>query len=352
MEDNNQISVDKLDEFKHSIMNMNIVEECKQYGSLKEAILVHAEDYGIKDIESLFPEPTELNNPPQFIKNKTEWVSKVLGGISRSPFSRIRTTFADITDESLRAKGYPTKGKYKEEAVFGLMRRFTTPCTFYVKRKIDRDDIIDITDFNVVSWIKAEMSTRLDEEFARAILLGDGRLDEDADKIDEECIRPIVSDEDFYSIKKTVDASADANPYKAFIKSCIKARKDYRGSGNPTMFTTEDMLAEMLLIEDKNGRNIYTSVDQLATTLRVKEIITVPVLEGFVRTDKQGGKHSVLAIIVNLADYKAGADKGGKVGMFEDFDIDYNQHKYLMETRKSGALVTPYSAIIMEKDQA
>lgn len=324
-----------------------IFDDGVKYGSLKDSVLTHAEDYGIQDIESLFPSPTELNNPPKVLNNPIEWVAKILNGVSKSPFSRIRTTFADITDESLRAKGY-LKTHKKKEAVITLLRRSTSPTTVYKKQKIDRDDIIDITDFNVVSFIKDEMKLKLDEEIARAILIGDGRLASDEDKIDEECVRPVVSDDDLYTIKYALDSTI-ANKYKAFITACIKSRKDYRGAGQPTLFTTEDTVAEMLLLEDNNGRRIYTSVSELCSVMRVKEIVTMPDLENFVRKTTDSKTHTVMGIVVNLIDYKVGADRGGQTAMFDDFDIDYNQYKYLIETRRSGALVTPYSAITIEE---
>ena len=335
---------------ENSITASEILAEAKQNGSLKDTIqdhIEHADDYGIKNIEQLFPNATEVNNPPKMINHPIEWVSKVINGVSKSPFSRIRTTFADITDESLRAKGY-LKTKKKKEAAITVLKRSTSPTTIYKKQKIDRDDVIDITDFNVVSFIKEEMQLKLYEEIARAILIGDGRLASDEDYIDQECIRPVYNDDDLYTIKYAID-SAEPNKYKAFIKACIKARKQYRGAGQPTLFTTEDTLAEMLLIEDTTGHIIYNSVDMLRSYLRVKEIVTVPVMEGLVRKTSDSKTHNVLGIIVNLTDYKTGADKGGAVAMFEDFDIDYNQQKYLIETRKSGALVTPYSAITIEE---
>ena len=335
---------------ENSITASEILAEAKQNGSLKDTIqdhIEHADDYGIKNIEQLFPNATEVNNPPKMINHPIEWVSKVINGVSKSPFSRIRTTFADITDESLRAKGY-LKTKKKKEAAITVLKRSTSPTTIYKKQKIDRDDVIDITDFNVVSFIKEEMQLKLYEEIARSILIGDGRLASDEDYIDQECIRPVYNDDDLYTIKYAIDP-AEPNKYKAFIKACIKARKQYRGAGQPTLFTTEDTLAEMLLIEDTTGHIIYNSVDMLRSYLRVKEIVTVPVMEGLVRKTSDSKTHNVLGIIVNLTDYKTGADKGGAVAMFEDFDIDYNQQKYLIETRKSGALVTPYSAITIEE---
>lgn len=329
------------------IFDNEFFQNARKVGSLKDAVLRHAEDYGIQDIESLFPTPTELNNPPKFINNKIEWVYKVLNGVSKSAFSRIRMSFADITDQSLRAKGYKKTG-YKKETVFELMRRHTSPCTIYKKTRLDRDDIIDITDFNVVSYIKSELQVKLDEEIARAILLGDGRSELDEDKIDEECIRPIVNDEDFYCVKYPITPDANDSFLKPFIHGCIKSRKEYKGAGKPILFTTEDLLADLLLMEDNNGRIIYTSEEMLRHTLRVSEIVTVPLLEDFVRPTKDGKYHYVLGIIVNLSDYKVGADKGGATSMFDDFDIDYNQHKYLIETRRSGALTTPFSSIVIE----
>ena len=326
-----------------------IIKDGKRYGSLKESCLQH----GVTDIEYLFPDYKTINNEPDFISRPMDWVSKVMGAVGKTPFSRIKTIHADITADEARALGY-MKGHKKKEEVFTLLKRTTDPTTVYKKQKLDRDDVIDITDFDVVAFMKKEMRVMLDEELARAILIGDGRLSDSEDKIPETKIRPIMTDDDLYSIKAKVvvadknDADAKA---KAFIRSSIKARKDYRGSGAPALFTTEDLLTDCLLLEDNNGRIIYDSVDKLATALRVSEIITVPVMEGCVRTGSDGKKHDVLALIVNLKDYKVGADKGGAVNMFDDFDIDYNAQKYLIETRCSGALVKPYSAIVVEIDQ-
>jgi HK97 family phage major capsid protein len=258
--------------------------------------------------------------------------------------------FADITEEDARAKGY-IKGKLKKEEVFSLLKRSTSPTTVYKKQKMDRDDVVDITDFDVVAWIKKEMRMMLDEELARAYLVGDGRLNSSDDKISEDHIRPIWKDEDLYTIKKKVTIKANATPdekVKAFIRGVVKSRKDYKGSGEPTMFTTEDMLTDCLLLEDSTGRIIYETVDKLKSALRVKEIVTVPVMEGLKRTDSEDGELELGAIVVNLKDYNVGADKGGAINMFDDFDIDYNQMKYLIETRCSGALVKPYSAIAVE----
>ena len=297
----------------------------------------------------MFPDARSLSNPPEFIKRETGWVTKVMQGTHHTPFSRIKSVFADITEDEARAKGY-IKGKLKKEEVFSLLKRTTTPTTIYKKQKMDRDDIIDITDFDVVAWLKSEMRMMLDEEIARAILVGDGRLSSSDDKINESNIRPIWTDADLFTVKATVavDAAAtDDDKAKAFIKTAIKSRKDYKGSGNPTLFTTEDVVTDCLLIEDTVGRRIYNSVADLATTLRVKEIVTVEVMEGLTR--KVGSNtHTLMGIMVNLADYNVGADKGGAVNMFDDFDIDYNQQKYLIETRCSGALIKPYSAIAIE----
>lgn len=323
-----------------------IIADGKRCGSLKESFLSHAEEYGIDQIDWLFPEATNLNNPPEFIKRDTSWVAKVMASVHHSPFSRIKSMFANITEDDARAKGY-IKGNYKKEEVFSLLKRTTTPTTVYKKQKLDRDDQIDITDFDVVAWLKAEMRTMLDEELARAYLIGDGRLSSSDDKINEGNIRPIAFDEDLFTIKKTVTYTSnatDSDKAKAFIKAVIKSRKDYKGSGEPTLFCTEDLITDMLLIEDTTGRAIYESVEKLKNVLRVKDIIAVPVMEGV--KGKNGG--DLLGIVVNLADYNVGADKGGAINMFDDFDIDYNQQKYLIETRCSGALTKPYSAIAIE----
>ena len=277
-------------------------------------------------------------------------MSLVLGTVHHTPFSRIKSMFADITEDEARAKGY-IKGKLKKEEVFSLLKRTTTPTTVYKKQKMDRDDVIDITDFDVIAWLKSEMRMMLDEEIARAILIGDGRLSSSDDKINETNIRPIVSDDDLYTIKSKVTVAANAtgaDKAKAFIDQVIRSRKEYKGSGNPTLFTTEDMVTECLLLEDKIGHKLYKTEAELATTMRVKEIVTVEVMEGL----KDKNSKEVAGIIVNLADYNVGADKGGSVNMFDDFDIDYNQQKYLIETRCSGALVKPYSAITLTFDTA
>lgn len=335
----------------HSEME-EIFADAKRGGSLKDAVLAH----GIEDIEVLFPDAKALNNEPEFIKRNDDWVAKVLGGVHHSPFSRIKTIFADITAAQARAKGYQ-KGNMKIEEVFKLLKRVTNPTTFYKKQKLDRDDVLDITDFSVLPWLKREMRMMLDEELARAILIGDGRdpVDEADDKIDEECIRPIWKMEDLFTVKVAVEVAADAtaeDKAKAFIKAAIKSRKNYKGSGNPTMYMSEDMLTDCLLIEDMNGRVIYDSVAKLAATLRVKEIIAVPVMEGQTRTDEDGKSFELGAIYVNLQDYNVGTDKGGEVNFFDDFDLDYNKMIYLMESRCSGTLVKPYSAVAIEFTQA
>ena len=331
----------------HDAIN-TIISDGKRYGSLKESFLAHAAEYGIDQIDYLFPEAKSLNNPPDFISREMGWVQKVMGAVHHTPFSRIKSMFANITEDEARAKGY-IKGNLKKEEVFTLLKRTTTPTTIYKKQKLDRDDVIDITDFDVVAWLKSEMRMMLDEEIARAILIGDGRLGSSEDKINETNIRPVISDDDLYTIKKLVTVkttATDDEKAKAFIRTAIKARKDYRGSGEPTLYTTEDVLTNCLLLEDTTGRVIYDTQEKLKNVLRVKDIVIVPVMENV------NGKNNkpLMGVIVNLADYNVGADKGGAVNMFDDFDIDYNQQKYLIETRCSGALIKPYSAITLELD--
>ena len=343
---------DKKDVLSHDAME-TIFKDAKRYGSLKESFLAHADQYGIKDIEWLFPDAKNVNMPPDFIKRDDSYVQKVMRGVHHVPFSRIKSMHADITADQARAKGY-IKGKLKKEEVFTLLKRTTSPTTIYKKQKLDRDDVIDITDFDVVAWLKMEMRMMLDEEIARAILVGDGRLSSDDDKINEMCIRPIAKDADLYCVKAPVtvaSAATEEEIAKAFIRTVIKSRKEYKGSGSPTLFTTEDILTNCLLLEDKNGRIIYDTVEKLATALRVKEIVTVEVMEG-AKTTVESVEKPLMALMVNLVDYYVGADKGGAVNMFDDFDIDYNQQKYLMETRCSGALVKPYSAIAVALDKA
>lgn len=335
----------KDDVLMHDAMNA-IIGDAKRYGSMKESFLQHAETYGIDQIDYLFPDAKNVTNAPQFIQRDTGWVQKVMGAVHHTPFSRIKSVFADITEDEARAKGY-MKGKLKKEEVFSLLKRTTTPTTVYKKQKMDRDDVIDITDFDVIAWLKTEMRMMLDEELARAYLIGDGRLSSSDDKINESNIRPIMKDEELYAIQAAVtvaSAATDEDKAKEFIKTSIKARKDYKGSGQPTLYTTEDMLINCLLLEDAIGHALYADETALARKLRVKEIVTVPVMENV--TGKNGG--ALMGIIVNLADYNVGADKGGAINMFDDFDIDYNQQKYLIETRCSGALTKPYSAIAVE----
>ena len=328
----------------HSDM-MDIISDAKRYGSMKDSFLAHTQNYGIENVDFLFPDPENVNMPPTFIERDMGWVQKVMSGVHHTPFSRIKSMFADITADEARAKGY-IKGKMKKEEVFTLLKRTTTPTTIYKKQKMDRDDVVDITDFDVIAWLKKEMRLMLDEEIARAILVGDGRLSSSDDKINETNVRPILTDEDLYTVKANITVASNATgseKAKAFIDEVIRSRKDYKGSGNPTLFTTEDMVTECLLLEDSMGHKLYKSEAELATTLRVKEIVTVEVMEGV----KDKNSHDVAGIIVNLADYNVGADKGGAVNMFDDFDIDYNQQKYLIETRCSGALIKPYSAIAL-----
>lgn len=323
-----------------------ILKECAtSQSSMKNTTLAH----GIDQIDWLFPEAKTATATPGWIKRDTGWVAGVMNGVHHVPYSRIKSMFADIREDEARAKGY-IKDEYKKEEVFSLLKRSTTPQTVYKKQKLDRDDIIDITDFDVVAWIKAEMRMMLDEEIARAIMIGDGRLSSSEDKIKEEHVRPIWKDDELYSVKVRVTyaAGADDNAKaQANIKALIKNRKFYKGSGNPKFYTTEDVLADMLLITDTTGRFIYESVQSLANKLRVSEIVTVPVFDNQTRTDN-GTTYQLLGIMVNLQDYSVGADKGGAVNMFEDFDIDYNKETYLIETRISGALTVPFSAIVLE----
>ena len=338
--ENNQVDNDET-VLSHAEIE-EIFRDTKQYGTLKNSALAH----GVTNIEYLFPDATTVTPTPELIKRNDDWVSKVMGAVHRTPFSRIKSTAANLTEDDARAKGY-MKGKLKKDEVFSLLKRTTEPTTIYKKQKLDRDDVVDITDFDVVAWIKSEMRMMLNEEIARAILIGDGRLTSSDDKIPEDHIRPVAFDSELYTvpIEVTVAAQAtDDDKAKAIIRSIIKGRKEYKGSGNPVMYTTEDVLTDMLLMEDKMGRVVYDSVTKLATALRVSEIVTVPVMEGL--KDSEG--NAVIAVIVNLADYNVGADRGGEVNMFDDFDIDYNAMKYLIETRCSGALTKPYSALAVK----
>ena len=313
---------------------------------MKVAVLQH----GIENIDYLFPDAKNVTTTPGFIDRDQTWVTKVMAAVHKTPFSRIKSTFANITGDEARARGY-TKGKKKLDEVFTLLKRTTDPTTVYKKQSLERDDVVDITDFDVVAWIKSEMRGKLDEELARAYLIGDGRSSSSNDKIDPLKIRPIWTDDELYTIVALVAATEAEARAKEFIKACIKARKNYKGSGNPSLYTTEDMVTDCLLLTDSTGRDLYESIEKLATKLRVKEIITVPVMENKKRT-VDGKERELLGIIVNLTDYNVGADKGGAVNMFDDFDIDYNQQKYLIETRCSGALIKPYSAIAIEATAA
>lgn len=332
---------EKEDFLSHSDLEA-IFSDARRYGSLKDSVLAH----GIESIDYLFPDEKNVTSAPQFIQRDTGWVQKVMGSFHSTPFSRIKSIFADITEEDARAKGYITGGLKKEE-VFSLLKRTTTPTTIYKKQKLDRDDTIDIVDFDVVAWLRSEMRMMLDEEIARAALVGDGRLNSSDDKINPSNIRPIWLDEALYTVKSEVLVTEGQDRAKQFIKTAIKSRKNYKGSGNPTLYTTEDVLTDCLLLEDTVGRIIYDSVDKLATALRVKEIVTVPVMENLTR-EEGADTFELMGIIVNLSDYNIGADKGGAVNMFDDFDIDYNAQKYLIETRCSGALIKPFSAIALE----
>lgn len=344
-----------------------IFNDAKRLGSLRDSVIMHMEDgvlahsiptddmigpssetagqtYGFRDPDMLFPEYRTMNNPPEWIKRETGWVQKVMGGAHHTPFSRIKSVFADITEDEARAKGY-MKGKLKKEEVFTLLKRTTDPQTIYKKQKLDRDDVIDITDFDVVAWIRGEMRIMLDEEIARAILIGDGRSPASDDKIQELHVRPIATDAPLFSVQVNVAAGTDdSKTAKNFIDAAIRGRKSYKGSGTPTLFTTADMHTEMLLLEDQIGHKLYKSDTELATSLRVNEIVEVEVMEG-----QQVNNKDLLGIIVNMADYNIGADKGGEINMFDDFDIDYNQMKYLIETRISGALTKPFSALVLTK---
>lgn len=343
------------------------LDDWRKFGSLRESAIAHnigdiaavsgtsatSFSHGIQDVDYLFPDAKNVTTEPTMITRDQSWVTVFMNGVRRSPFSRIKSIFANLTEEDARAKGY-LKGKYKKEQVFGLLKRTTTPTTIYKKQKMDRDDIIDITDFSVVDMIKREMRMMLNEEIARAALIGDGRSASSDDKINEMNVRPIWTDEDLYTIKAgftaangTTDDETSDNKARAFIKAAIRARKNYKGSGNPTLFTTEDVLTACLLLTDSTGRDLYTDVAQLARKLRVSRIVTVPVMEGQTRM-VDAKTHELWGIIVNLNDYRMGADRGGQVSMFEDFDLDYNAQLYLIETRCSGALVVPYSAIALE----
>ena len=328
---------------RHSMDEINAaIADGKSCGSMKDAFIAH----GIEDVEWLFPEDHLLDTPPRIIDNDQSWVSKVMSGVHHIPFSRVKSMAADLTEEDARAKGY-IKGNFKKEQVFSLLKRSTTPTTVYKKQKMDRDDVADITGFDVIAWLKQEMRVKLNEELARAYLIGDGRLSSSDDKINEGNIRPIYNDDDLFTIKVQVETAAGddtATKLDKMMTAVLKARKNYKGAGNPTFYTTDDTLTDLLLLKDKIGHRLYKNEAEVAQALRVKEIVTVPQMEGM--TGKLGGEF--VGIIVNLADYTVGADKGGAVNMFDDFDIDYNQQKYLIETRCSGAMTTPFGAMAIE----
>ncbi len=340
---------------KHSIGDINaVIKGAKSSGTMKAAFEnsdITGEElaylsHGIDNVEWLFPDDKVLDNPPRIIDKDQTWVGKVMSAVHHIPFSRFKSMFADLTEEDARAKGY-IKGNFKKEQVFGLLRRSTSPTTVYKKQKMDRDDVIDITSFDVIAWLKSEMRLKLNEEIARAVLIGDGRPAASEDKVDENCIRPVFNDADLFTIKvqvSTTGLNSVEDKYKAAIKSILRSRKEYKGAGSPTLFTTEDALTEMLLLEDTIGHALYADEAALARKLRVSNIVTVPQMEGM--KGAKGG--DLFGIIVNLSDYTVGADKGGAVSMFDDFDIDFNAMKYLIETRCSGALTTPYSAIAVE----
>lgn len=328
------------------------ITEAQRYNSkLSDSLMAHAAEYGIEDIDWLFPEVKNLNNPPEFVMRDQDWVSVVMNGVHHSPFSRIKSQFADITADEARAKGY-TKGNRKLEEVFTLLKRETTPTTVYKKQKLDRDDVVDITDFDVVAWIRKEMRIMLNEELARAFLIGDGRPAMSTDKIKEQNIRPVWTDDSFYSVKKQIAAGATTEEK---MEAIVRSRKDYKGSGSPIFFTTEDFVTDMLLLKDTTGRIIYDSMDKLLAFLRVSKIVTVPVFEGAQRTVGEGAQavtYDLIGMYLNLGDYNVGADKGGEINSFDDFDIDFNQMKYLIETRCSGALTKHQSAIVLEQVHA
>lgn len=337
----------------HSEIIAEAIADAKKYGSMKESFIQHAAINNIEGLDKLFPDATELYKEPKVIEEDNSWVAKVMNSVKHSPFSRVKTTFGRMSETEARAKGY-IKGNLKTNVKMSFLNRVTTPTTVYIKNEIDRDDVIDITDFDIVAWQKREMRKALDKELALAMLLGDGRDISSPDKINEQNIRPILKDNEMYTIQYTVTSGVDYNnpnnsasendsKYKGIIRAAIKSRKNYKGSGNCTFYTTEDILVELLLIEDQNGRLIYDSIEKLKTALRVKDIVTIPEMEAY---------KGLFGIIVNMNDYQAGADKGGSVNMFDDFDIDYNQMKYLIETRMSGALVVPYSAIVLKDTDA
>ena len=385
-DDSEEYSEEEDEEMKHNLFENETQEEnyishadfemilsdAKRIGSFREAVnqnfeeggvLAHSIDttgmetatgtqtYGFNDVEMFFPEYRSMNGAtPEWIQRNMDWVQKVIGGTHHTPFSRIKSMFADITEDEARARGY-IKGKEKKEEVFTTLKRTTDPQTIYKKQKLDRDDIIDITDFDVVAWIKSEMRVMLNEEIARAILIGDGRPADADDKIQEAHIRPIIKDVPLFNVRVPVEVPANADSAtiaKTTINSIIKSRKKYKGSGNPTFFTTEDVITEMLLLEDGIGHKLYKTENEVATALRVSDIVTVEPMENY-RIEIDGTQYDLIGVIVNLKDYNVGSDKGGEINLFDDFDIDFNQYKYLMETRMSGALVKPFSALTVYK---
>ena len=357
-ENEDQTKKEETETLSHSEF-MEIVSEAKRKGSMKDAFLDHNITeipylaHSITNVGNLFPESKAVSRVPEVVDRDQTWVGNVMASVKHTPFSRVKSFYANITADEARAKGY-VKGAKKVEEVITALKRTTDPQTVYKLQKMDRDDIIDITDFDVVAWLKGEMRGKLDEEIARAILIGDGRSSSSADKVDPLKIRPVYQDDATYTIKRILTRAAkddDSAFAKAFIKDVVKSRKEYKGSGNPTLYTTEDMLTSMLLIEDTTGRVIYDTIEKLKTALRVRDIVTVPVMENVGREDTPGQKKwNLLGILVNLNDYNVGADKGGSVNMFDDFDINYNKYEYLIETRCSGALVKPYSAITFEEE--
>lgn len=349
----------------HSVDMEELMSDAVRRGSFREALmeyddgnLFHAlntegmttatgtQSYGFNDPSMLFPEFKTLNTPPEWISRDMGWVEKVMAQVHRTPFSRIRSVYADITEDEARAKGY-IKGKQKKEEVFTTLKRTTMPQTIYKLQKMDRDDIIDITDFDVIAWIRAEMRVMLNEEIARAILIGDGRPSDSDDKIREDHVRPVVSDVPLFNTKVEVSGAEDANN---IIEAILRSRKEYKGSGNPTFWTTEDTLTEMLLLKDGIGHRLYKTEAELATALRVSSIVTVEPMEGM-KVKVGESQRDLIGVIVNLKDYNVGADKGGEISNFEDFDIKFNQHLYLIETRISGALIKPFSALTIVKGE-
>lgn len=331
--DGSEVTVDEISE---------IFKDAKRLGSLKDAVLQH----GIDQVDYLFPDDRTITTQPTFIQRDMGWVTDVMNSVHHTPFARVKSVVADITEDDARAKGY-IKGKMKKEEFFGLIKRRTEPTTVYKKQKMDRDDMIDITDFDIAAWLKTEMRMMLNEELARAYLIGDGRPASSDDHINDQNIRPVAFDDDLFTVHADIEVASSAtddDKAKAIIRGVIKNRKLYRGSGNPVMYTTEDVLTDMLLLEDTLGHALYADETALARKMRVSKIVTVPVMENV--TGKNG--NPLVAVVVNMRDYNVGADRGGAVNMFDDFDIDYNQQKYLIETRCSGALTVPYSAMAFE----